>query len=200
MGTRHMVGVVLDGDFKVAQYGQWDGYPSGVGADIVTFCKDVDYETFKDKLRSVRFCTDEDRKEIQERWNSIGAGEGGWVTMEQAREFNSEPKFYALSRDVSAGVLNMIMNDQVEFLSDDRDFPKDSLSCEWAYVIDLDRHMLEVYEGFQKTTPKKGRWAGNEGFSDGYMACTLIAEYRLDELPTVDEFVLQTDRDDDVEE
>lgn len=27
MGTRHLTAVVIDGDYKVAQYGQWDGYP-----------------------------------------------------------------------------------------------------------------------------------------------------------------------------
>ena len=31
MGTRHMIGVVKDGIPRIAQYGQWDGYPSGQG-------------------------------------------------------------------------------------------------------------------------------------------------------------------------
>lgn len=31
MGTRNLTCVVLDGEFKVAQYGQWDGYPEGSG-------------------------------------------------------------------------------------------------------------------------------------------------------------------------
>ena len=29
MGTRHLTAVVLNGDFKVAQYGQWDGFTNG---------------------------------------------------------------------------------------------------------------------------------------------------------------------------
>ena len=37
MGTRHLICVVSDGDYKVAQYGQWDGYPSGQGAAILEF-------------------------------------------------------------------------------------------------------------------------------------------------------------------
>ena len=29
MGTRHLIAVQLDGEYKIAQYGQWDGYPEG---------------------------------------------------------------------------------------------------------------------------------------------------------------------------
>ena len=28
MGTRNLTCVFKDGEYKVAQYGQWDGYPS----------------------------------------------------------------------------------------------------------------------------------------------------------------------------
>ena len=35
MGTRHITAVVSEGEFVVAQYGQWDGYPTGAGNDIV---------------------------------------------------------------------------------------------------------------------------------------------------------------------
>lgn len=41
MGTRNLT-MVIDrkGEIKVAQYGQWDGYPSGQGATILEFAKD----------------------------------------------------------------------------------------------------------------------------------------------------------------
>ena len=37
MGTRHLVAVIHKDEYKVAQYGQWDGYPSGQG-DTVLDC------------------------------------------------------------------------------------------------------------------------------------------------------------------
>ena len=42
MGTRNLIMVrKKNGDLKVAQYCQWDGYPSGHGVDILTFLKGV---------------------------------------------------------------------------------------------------------------------------------------------------------------
>lgn len=37
MGTRHLIVAVKDGQTKLAQYGQWDGYPSGQGIDVLKF-------------------------------------------------------------------------------------------------------------------------------------------------------------------
>ena len=41
MGTRNLT-MVIDkrGDLKVAQYGQWDGYPEGWGVEILNFARD----------------------------------------------------------------------------------------------------------------------------------------------------------------
>ena len=38
MGTRHQQMVINQkGEIKLSQYGQWDGYPSGQGKDILTY-------------------------------------------------------------------------------------------------------------------------------------------------------------------
>ena len=49
MGTRNLTMVIdQEGEVKVAQYGQWDGYPSGVGVGIVSFLKNETlFESFK---------------------------------------------------------------------------------------------------------------------------------------------------------
>lgn len=33
MGTRHLIAVQIDGAYKIAQYGQWDGNPACTGID-----------------------------------------------------------------------------------------------------------------------------------------------------------------------
>lgn len=37
MGTRNLTCVVKNNKYVVAQYGQWDGYPTGQGQTIVEF-------------------------------------------------------------------------------------------------------------------------------------------------------------------
>src|SRR3546814_20563425 len=51
MGTRNLTCVVVDGAYKVAQYGQWDGYPSGQGATARAFLREqLDRATFLTRL------------------------------------------------------------------------------------------------------------------------------------------------------
>lgn len=53
MGTRNLTAVYLDGQYKVAQYGQWDGYPEGQGITVLTFLRDkMDLELFKEAFTS----------------------------------------------------------------------------------------------------------------------------------------------------
>lgn len=200
MGTRHMIGVVLDGEMKVAQYGQWDGYPGGQGVDILAFLRTADLETFKDEVRKVRFMTEADKAAMDARWSGLGV-EDGWATMEQSDKFYADPKFAPLSRDVSASVLHLIADGKVEFLTDNSDFALDSLFCEWAYVVDLDRDVFEVYEGFQKSAPKRGRWAGQQVTDDvrptEYYAVEMVGEFKVSELPSDEDFCAALDKDEE---
>ena len=41
MGTRHLTAVHVDGEYKIAQYGQWDGYPEGQGMTALTFARRI---------------------------------------------------------------------------------------------------------------------------------------------------------------
>ena len=48
MGTRNLTAVMIDGEYKVAQYGQWDGYPSGQGLTCLHFLREtMDEDKFK---------------------------------------------------------------------------------------------------------------------------------------------------------
>lgn len=202
MGTRHLIGVVADGDFRVAQYGQWDGYPSGQGVDVLKFVREPKaLAALRENIGKVRWITDEDKAAADAKWRDVGADpEDGWVTMGQADEFYADPRFKPLSRDVSADVLWMIAEDKVEFLRDERDFALDSLFCEWAYVVDLDTDKLEVYKGFNKEPVTAGRWAGQKSEDEReYYPVTLVAEYSLSDLPDADEFVKIEGEDDEDE-
>ena len=142
MGTRHLIAVVADGDFRIAQYGQWDGYPEGQGLTVLTFLRDqANVIALRKHLPNLRFATEEDDKRVTDFCESIGSSDG-WMNMEQADQYKAA--FPALSRDVGADILEMVAAGGVEFVGDNRDFALDSLFCEWAYVVDLDSNVLEV--------------------------------------------------------
>ncbi len=52
MGTRNLTMVInQEGEKKVAQYGQWDGYPSVVGLGVLNFLKNKElFDKFKSNL------------------------------------------------------------------------------------------------------------------------------------------------------
>lgn len=193
MGTRHLTMVVLDGQTRVAQYGQWDGYPDGQGRTVLDFLAHMDRQLLEQKVRASRFITDE---EYNEAWKKTGAT-GDWATQEQADKFNAQ--FPALSRDHGADILQFICaHPDGVVLKDSSSFGLESLFCEWAYVIDLDKNVLEFYRGFN-TDPAAdvGRFAALKaaGYEphksyDGkceYQPVQLVKVYPFDALPTVDQ-------------
>lgn len=144
MGTRHLIAVVVDGEYKIAQYGQWDGYPSGQGANICRFLSTVDLNAFKNAVRECKWVSDETWKGW---WTSIGVNSDDEVTPAKGDQFLDEHP--QISRDVCAKILTMVLNGTRD-VKNSIDFAGDSLFCEWAYVLDLDNEVLEVYEGFNK--------------------------------------------------
>jgi hypothetical protein len=173
MGTRHLTMVISNGKPKVAQYGQWDGYPDGQGSKVLAFLQGLngDYTAFKEKVNNLRFATPEDDAEVQAFLKSIGC-EDGWMNMEQSAKF--QEKYMFISRDMGAEILNAIMYGKVEkhefraseptvhemevrFLQDQTDFAADSLFCEWLWLIDLDKLTFEGYKGFNQKPLGKGQ-------------------------------------------
>ena len=142
MGTRNLTAVMLDGEYKIAQYGQWDGYPSGQGATALRFITNVDLDAFKEKVRACRFCTqdDYDRVNLDKNWKR---------------------NYPELSRDAGAEVLQMVM-DGATLLKNTIGFAGDSLMCEYAYVIDLDKGTFEFFEGWNSEPINDGRFVSGD--------------------------------------
>lgn len=198
MGTRHLTCVVKDGAFKVAQYGQWDGYPEGQGATIVEFLQRIQkqpdgLERFNQAVANCRFIS---KEEIVQRWVEAGAEDPESAFVDPTVADTFEARYPQLSRDIGAGVLEYIFNQNGAELADKHTFAADSLFCEWAYVIDLDHNILEVYTGFNKTNPEpKGRFRDlpreprhYEG-AEQYYPIELLGVFHLDPLPSVEDFV-----------
>jgi len=190
MGTRNLTAVFHDGKYCVAQYGQWDGYPSGQGLTALEFLRDkMDKQLFIDKLKETFNPTDEQMKQW---WIDAGHdGESDWVSFEVSDRFKS--KHPTLNRDMAAKVLEHIQSSTSKVpINLSIDFAADSLFCEWAYVLDLDKNTFEVYEGFNKSPlldDERFFGATCEDGSVGYYPVKLRHSFNLDNLPSNDSFI-----------
>jgi hypothetical protein len=186
MGTRHLVAVQLDGEFKVAQYGQWDGYPEGQGKEVLRFLRSRMFRgngrsAFEEKLRAAKFLTEEENSEMNLDVRSSGF-------------FALHPEW---SRDTGAKILSRVAEAEPGIrLVNASDFAGDSLFCEWAYVIDLDKDMLEVYRGFnRRRTSKKARFFSDKPNDSGHYPVRLVAKYPLSSLPSLAKMVGDCDKE-----
>lgn len=176
MGTRHLIAVQIDGNYKIAQYGQWDGNPSCQGLGVLEFLRKTNLKKFAAKVRAARFLTKAEMSAI--------TGDD-W------------PRRYPhLSRDAGSDILDMVMNAEDGIaLKDSLAFAADSLFCEYAYVIDFDKQTFEVFKGFNTTAPEQdGRFSAlpseepHRG-ENQYYPVTKVVEFSLKKLPTEKKFL-----------
>ena len=147
MGTRHLIAVHKDGKYPIAQYGQWDGYPTGQGVRVLAFCQDAGkLQRLEANLGLLHEVTKAELDAINEK---AGIPEGTeWINMAQvAARKQLAPQ---MDRDLSAGILDMVADraGSPMAVQNALKFAADSLFCEWAYVIDFDTRQLEAYQGF----------------------------------------------------
>lgn len=182
MGTRHLIAIVLDNEIKVAQYNQWDGYPSGNGVKVLNRVRRGFTDTFKDKVRG---CS--------------------WVTQEDIDTVNVTDNWYSkypwLSRDCSVNIFKYISKSKNGLrLLDRRNFAGDSLFCEWGYVVDLDNSTLEVYSGFNKEpVPAGQRFTDVDHENPEYFPIKLERIYKFGKLPSKKTFLADLELQDDLE-
>lgn len=186
MGTRNLTIVFIDGEYRVAQYGQWDGYPEGAGVNILRFLRDeMDEFLFRTMLSRFNFVNG--NHDITNRIDkAFENGIGSYC-------------FPEFSRDTGCDILPMIQNGTAttRYLGNRIDFAADSMFCEWAYVIDFDRRTFEVYMGFNRTPLNESdrffflrKYEDPDEYSGGrYHGVKLAKEFSLDDLPDDNTFI-----------
>lgn len=200
MGTRNLTMVInKKGDLKVAQYGQWDGYPEGQGVTILNFAKGAgNLEALEKTLENVEFYT-LDMPYIQE-YNNKYAGWGApdnrteadkfWFSNTHSRDIGGEILFNLISLDMDKLPAE---HEGKILLQNEVEFGKNSLFCEWAYCLNLHTNKLQVFEGFNKDEaqeyPLFATTADERAENNGYFGCRLVKEFDLEGLPSAEEFV-----------
>lgn len=200
MGTRGLCGFVVDGEVR-SSYNHFDSYPSGLGADIVeqigVLSGKFNEKELKQKVRDIFFVdegsevTPEYIEKYKEYYNELVGG-------------SKEVTWYQLLRDAQG---DLVANVNAGVMIDGNGFAKDSLFCEWGYLVNLDTKKLEVYRGFQKKSHVDGRFADMEDEGEEtvgghrYYPIRLVAEFPFDELPDMrtweDEFYESEEADED---
>lgn len=174
MGTRNLTMVVKDNEFKIAQYGQWDGDPSEQGKTVLEFLKKADIPEFIKKLDDLSFI------------NISQMSESEIDVLNESADI-THPH---LSRDHGAKILELVDQGANELL-DQHSFAGHG-SCVWAYLIDFDNNNLEVYKGGNKDIITEGRFLSSDKTlerSNGYEPIILIKTYSLNSLPSLQKFV-----------
>lgn len=206
MGTRGLTCIVKGNEYKVSNYNQWDSYPGGQGATALDFLKTkLNLELFNHKVAAVQVLTDEARQDMLV---ECGAERGSeWISMDVSDKFKE--KFPYLHRDCGAEILEFVQNQPEGIaLTPQLNFAADSLFCEWAYVVDLDKNTFEIYKGFNKTplTPEDRFFFLSEAAhverrgSDQYYPVKLVKSYSLFELPDEETFNQECDPREEEEE
>jgi len=209
VGTRNLTAVMMGGEYKIAQYGQWDGYPSGQGKTILEFLSgDGNIERLKSALTRVRFLDVEGRdKGFVAEYNKNCPR----VSSDPDKRTKEQKRWHDLfiSRDLGGEILTNVMSaDDAEILlRNNIDFAGDSLSCEYAYVVDFDKGTFEVYKGCNKApVPDGERFAAspiNESATFGphrYYPVKHLGTFQLSALPSIDAFLAAFEEEDDCED
>lgn len=164
MGTRGVFGVIVGEKAKIG-YNQYDSYPEGKGVANLRWLRETiaegqldHYRELGEKCRlvddSVKITT-KDRKALASTTDANVSTGDDW---------------YALTRETHGSFEDML---GCGYIVDFDDFALESLFCEWGYIVDFDAEVFEVYEGFQKSLPTLGRWAGRptaEEDTESYIA------------------------------
>ena len=153
MGTRGVFGVIIGEKEKIG-YNQYDSYPSGNGIANLQWLREAiaegkleHYRELAEKAKLVDDTVKPTPKDVAALAD---------VTRLDVSE-QSTDDWYCLTHATHGSIPAML---NCGYILDYSDFPLESLFCEWGYIVDFDKDVFEVYEGFQKEIPRAGRWAG----------------------------------------
>lgn len=140
MGTRNLTKVIdSTGRIKVAQYGQWDGYPSGQGVNMLSFISEYKMlDKIEKSLRKVHFITDEESESFYQAF----VDGNGMMTMDQSNDFESI--YPSLSRNTGSDILKVMVYSTGYTLPlvDNTEFENDDLFCEGVYTLDFENRVF----------------------------------------------------------
>jgi hypothetical protein len=200
MSTRGAYGFRVDGVDKV-QYNHFDSYPSGLGVEVVEFLRGTRADDLRPYAEAIRL--------VSHDYVPTKADIALCQRLKLADlsvSTKSITDLYCLTRHAQGDIGVYLRG--LDFMVDGAGFLRDSLFCEWAYIVNLDDDdgVLEVYRGFNKNPQATGRYAELQrelrdyeianGSTPEWYGVVLIDTIPLDELPgmTDEAFIARIER------
>ena len=146
MGTRHLTKVTYQGKNVIAQYGQWDGYPTGQGVTVGEFLSQSYWVgRLKENIEkgALAFLNQEEyealRKVLFEDHKDTPVG-GALVSMFLGSQFCRDCGAQVLMRAARHG-----WYEGKFYTTDESDFEEDTLFCEFVHHLDMDSETYTIY-------------------------------------------------------
>lgn len=177
MGTRGLYGIRKDGVDKLT-YNHFDSYPSGLGNEIVGFIQNTSDEGLNKFFDLIRLVDGESKPKYEDIDACIKTGIANLDVSDR-----SVGDWYCLTRELQGDFKKykeLINTTQTIYMLDEHEFIKDSLFCEYAYIINLDDKTLEYYVGFQKQPDKTNRYGVKP--NNDYYPCKMLKAFSFEDI------------------
>lgn len=174
MGTRGLYGFRKNNKDKVT-YNHWDSYPRWLGNNVLRFINGHTIEELENICEKMILVNENDKptdEQIEKckKYADLTVSNKGyndWYCLLRGSQGDLEP-----------------WGEDLDYIIDNHDFIKDSLFCEYAYIINLDTYELEFFKGWQKTPDYLGRYGIEE--DNGYYPCKLVWKIGLEKIIAAD--------------
>lgn len=185
MGTRGSYGFRKNEVDKLT-YNHYDSYPSWLGSKVLEFCKNHSIEELNDIYDKIIMVNEQDTPTEEQIRECIANGYVDFSVSSQRQD-----DWYCLLRECQGDLECLAKAEHHAYMIDNNDFIKDSLFCEYAYIINLDDEVLEFYNGFQERPQMNNRYGTQpyEGYSSTYYPCKLSLTIPLDEINDIDKII-----------
>lgn len=182
MSTRGLFGFRKNGIDK-AMYNHYDSYPDYLGRNIVNWLKTVTPEKLNEIFDKI-VLVDADEKpsetekvELDECGLYDYSGEyQEWYSL--LHKLQGNPSLIEEIADTYGKV----------YMCDDISFIKNSLFCEYAYIVNLDKRVLEFWKGFQKKPWSENRYGTDieeNNIRKDYYPCKRISILRFGDIADI---------------
>jgi hypothetical protein len=173
MGTRGTYGFRVGEEDKLT-YNHFDSYPDGLGRPMLDFIK----QTTDEQLREIAtglIMVDENVPASPDQIAECGQ------YFDEAVGSRMSSDWYGLLRNAQGEPMEYTKG--LKYMIENNGFAYDSLFCEYGYIVNLDKGVLEFYEGFNKDVNAAGRYAMTEVTDDRpYAGIVHIKDYSFDEI------------------